>query len=347
MSKVVFGLNGRTKEQIRTAVDCGYTIFDGGDTYDDTAKLLCEAWAEAGKDPRECRLIYKLDKDYEEQELSEHLGALAETFGGQLYCAIVHHSEYAENYAEVLRCLKEEGTILHIGLGETLEGDSYDCFEINVERMVTKKWMLDSPQPVTPSGVKKDVYFYNLIKTAAEIYRAGGVEDGNCMLMASYVLVKIQNWLGEDFQIIPILSSGREDVIRNNVDVDYEALCDEMTGEEYKLLEKCLQAVIVQKENLPLIGEMEEEYKTIFLALLTERDWSGESEEDRAFFADTSAREREREAKLALFSKEAQNKYYVCSKGIFSIGELINMLYAEENCSRVSVYNELMDAFCS
>jgi diketogulonate reductase-like aldo/keto reductase len=142
---VVFGLDGRNVDQICSAIDAGYTVFDCADSYGDNINHLAEAMKKTGIKRENIEVVYKIDQTNPE-DLATHINEVAAKLNGKyLDHVLIHNVENNErnkNYMEQLSQLKAEGIIKHIGLGN-INGEipddwlkKSDSFEFDAQRIL-------------------------------------------------------------------------------------------------------------------------------------------------------------------------------------------------------------------
>ncbi|MFG2956023.1 aldo/keto reductase [Streptomyces sp. NPDC048291] len=118
----VFGLEGRSTQDVRDAVDLGYRRFDAGEGYGRTTDELAEAVRDSGADREEMEVLYRFDvrPDESRADLKARLQEVAAKFDGHLDAAVIGNLDAPEEKVkeawEVLGELKEEGTVRQAGV---------------------------------------------------------------------------------------------------------------------------------------------------------------------------------------------------------------------------------------
>ncbi|MGI5455859.1 aldo/keto reductase [Streptomyces sp. CA-249302] len=118
----VFGLEGRSAEEVRDAVDLGYRRFDAGERYGRTTEQLAEAIRGGGLDRDGVEVLYRFEVRPNEsrEELKARLTEVADRFDGHLDAAVIGNLDASEEKVkeawEVLGELKEDGTVAQVGV---------------------------------------------------------------------------------------------------------------------------------------------------------------------------------------------------------------------------------------
>ncbi|MEV5952625.1 aldo/keto reductase [Streptomyces sp. NPDC051987] len=118
----VFGLEGRSAEEVRDAVALGYRRFDAGERYGTTTGELAGAIRDGGVDREGVEVLYRFDvrADETRDELRTRLQGVAAEFGGHLDAAVIGNLDASEEKVKeawvVLGELKEEGTVRQAGV---------------------------------------------------------------------------------------------------------------------------------------------------------------------------------------------------------------------------------------
>jgi hypothetical protein len=172
---LVFGVDGRSKEQLTSAVDAGYRRFDTAESYGNTATV---AQVLGGLPRSEYEVIYKFDVRPSESapELRARLERAAALFGGRLDALIIHnldagHSALTDAW-QVLGGLKSAGTARQIGLGNIGENHAgllaelggVDVVENSVESVLLSQTVEEA---IKASGAH--LYYYDVIRTARQM----------------------------------------------------------------------------------------------------------------------------------------------------------------------------------
>lgn len=118
----VFGLGGRTKLEIETAVRLGYRRFDCAESYGNTA-LLADAVKACGLHRDSYEVLYKFDLQPREDDkaLVSRLTPVCARFGGRVDSLVIHNLDVDWNQIAagwtVLAQLKRRGLARRIGIG--------------------------------------------------------------------------------------------------------------------------------------------------------------------------------------------------------------------------------------
>lgn len=126
---IVFGLDGRTEQDVRSAVEMGYRKFDTAEAYGDTTDYLAGAIKASGRPRADFDVLYKFDVGRNEKpaELRDRLVGVADAFGGKLDAALIHNlsedREHIPGAWAVLQTLKKQGVIGKAGVGNVQDGD--------------------------------------------------------------------------------------------------------------------------------------------------------------------------------------------------------------------------------
>ncbi|MFF5143306.1 aldo/keto reductase [Streptomyces sp. NPDC013157] len=121
-SWLVFGLEGRSTQDVRDAVDLGYRRFDAAEGYGRTTDELAEAVRDSGVDREGIEVLYRFDvrADESRADLKARLQEVAARFDGRLDAAVIGNLDAPEEQVKeawaVLGELKEEGTVREAGV---------------------------------------------------------------------------------------------------------------------------------------------------------------------------------------------------------------------------------------
>ncbi|MGW1627303.1 aldo/keto reductase [Streptomyces sp. NPDC002172] len=119
---LVFGLEGRSTQDVRDAVDLGYRRFDAAEGYGRTTDELAEAVRDSGVDREGIEVLYRFDvrPDESRADLKARLQEVAARFDGRLDAAVIGNPDAPEEQVKeawaVLGELKEEGTVREAGV---------------------------------------------------------------------------------------------------------------------------------------------------------------------------------------------------------------------------------------
>lgn len=174
---LVFGVDGRDKAQLESAVNAGYRHFDTAESYGNistVAKVLKTL-------PRPSyKIIYKFDVQSKETSdaLQKRLGKIASLFEGKIDTLIIHnqdgvdHGTFSEAWG-ALKKLKEERIASNIGLGNVRDSDMDRLAEAGndldaVENSAGSALLNESvKQAINDSGAH--LYYYDVINTAKQM----------------------------------------------------------------------------------------------------------------------------------------------------------------------------------
>nr|WP_223279591.1 aldo/keto reductase [Streptomyces sp. SDr-06] len=172
---LVFGVDGRSKEQLASAVEAGYRRFDTAESYrniDTVAEVLRAR-------PREdYEILYKFDvrSGEQEAELRGRLQRVAALFGGRLDSLVIHNLDVEKGALtqawKVLNELKSEHVTGQVGLGNVGENHTdllgelggVDVVENSVESVLLSE---NVKEAIKKSGAH--LYYYDVIRTARQM----------------------------------------------------------------------------------------------------------------------------------------------------------------------------------
>ncbi|MDK2126627.1 aldo/keto reductase [Parachitinimonas caeni] len=335
---VVFGLDGRTREQIESAIDIGYRRFDGADSYGNI-ELLAEALSNKGVEKKEIDLIYKVSTTPADR-LSDHIKSLNEQFGGQIDHLLIHKADddRAESYIPVLKELSKDGLVKAIGIGDVthdmdhlLIKDSWvKSFEINAVSLLRGEHSEELCKKLQDSG--KPVFIYNIVDATKSILRKGTPpENIEIAAIVNFIQDKVS-------RAEPILSSGSSQRQLENANATE---IDDRWNEINKAKNQ-ISSSLTPPPDIPVkdfINIEDNVLDRIKEVLATQASWDGEK-----LFDKSEDCERAKNEALGKFQPEELSVVY---KGAgkaeneeYSIGTLVDMLYRQEgNCKRVEAYN--------
>jgi diketogulonate reductase-like aldo/keto reductase len=342
---VVFGLEGKDANAIRSAIAAGYTTFDGADSYGNTIILLAAALRDAARQQNRRRedfeVIYKVDQT-EPGDLMMHLYAIAERFDGYLDQVLIHKvtdGERAAAYGPVLSLLKRDGVVKAVGAGDVgaaMSGhfETMDSFEVNATELFHGPDHETLARNLDRTG--KPVFVYNVIGALKSLLHMADRESpSQAQVMAMMVKIKALVGAAE-----PILSSSSAEKQAANLAVlnprpDQEAAI----GEAYKAIDSASAAT----EGAISITSMPADVATrVTETLFQGLDWAGER-----LFDDPRQYAVHREQCLKKFTPQELGVRY---QGVredkaktFTLQKLVDMLFdASGNCHRVEASNFFM-----
>ncbi|MET8980486.1 aldo/keto reductase [Streptomyces sp. NPDC004539] len=172
---LVFGVDGRDKSQLDSAVAAGYRRFDTAQSY---GNITTVAEALNGLPRGEYEILYKFDVDAREtpDALRARLTTVAALFGNSLDALVIHNLDADRttltNAWNVLQDLKTAGTTAEIGLGNIGEDhvgllDDLGGVDL-VENSVSSVLLSET----VAAAIKKSgahLYYYDVIRTARDI----------------------------------------------------------------------------------------------------------------------------------------------------------------------------------
>lgn len=344
---VIFGLSGRSLEQIRLAIAAGYTTFDGADSYGGTILSLATAIDEAvagGRTRDEFDIIYKVDHT-PPAGLDAHIREVAARFDDYIDQVLIHKvtdAPQAALYQPILALLKTDGVISGLGAGDVGAGmdaqfANKDSFEINAieifngadhEALVTRLNAADKP-----------VFVYNVIGALKEFLGLGDLNPSHIQLSAMVLRIRELVPKAE-----PILSSGDQARQLANKNVF------EIEEEDYAAVGTARDAIITATADAPeaavSIAAMPEGLRDRMKGILfKDFDWAAEN-----LFVNEADYGKARDQNLALFTPDERALRY---QGVradaaknFSVQQLIEMLFdSHGNCHRVDGSNFLLRGF--
>ncbi|MFI6055599.1 aldo/keto reductase [Streptomyces violascens] len=172
---LVFGVDGRSKEQLASAVEAGYRRFDTAESYrniDTVAEVL------RGRPREDYEILYKFDVRSGEgvAELRSRLERVAAQFGGRLDSLVIHNLDVERRALaqawQVLNELKSEHITGQVGLGNVGENHTdlldelggVDVVENSVESVLLSE---NVERAIKKSGAH--LYYYDVIRTARQM----------------------------------------------------------------------------------------------------------------------------------------------------------------------------------
>ncbi|MFJ8489764.1 aldo/keto reductase [Streptomyces sp. NPDC094038] len=194
----VFGLEGRSTQDVRDAVDLGYRRFDAGEGYGRTTDELAEAVRDSGADREEMEVLYRFDvrADESRADLKARLQEVAAKFDGHLDAAVIGNLDAPEEQVKeawkVLGELKEEGTVRQAGVAGVAPRHANLLVDLRQEGRVD---VVDfAPEPagrgqgagagwrknlLDALGGGEDLRYYQVVKALGELMgRAAQTEQG-------------------------------------------------------------------------------------------------------------------------------------------------------------------------
>ncbi|WP_151770274.1 aldo/keto reductase [Streptomyces abyssomicinicus] len=172
---LVFGVDGRSREQLTSAVAAGYRRFDTAESYGNI-ETVAEVLSGRPRDSYE--VLYKFDVRSGESAamLRARLEGIGELFGGRLDSLLIHnldadHRVLADAW-QVLNELKSAGRTGQIGLGNIGENHAallselggVDVVENSVESVLLNRTVENA---IKESGAH--LYYYDVIRTAQQM----------------------------------------------------------------------------------------------------------------------------------------------------------------------------------
>lgn len=127
---LVFGLDGRSPDEVETAVRLGYRRFDAAENYGTTTDDLASALSNSGLPRQDFEVLYKFDVRAQETraELRDRLTKVAEQFDGRLDAVVIHNIDGDRapilQAWQVLHAMKRDGLIGKAGVGNVLPRDA-------------------------------------------------------------------------------------------------------------------------------------------------------------------------------------------------------------------------------
>ncbi|MFG3280735.1 aldo/keto reductase [Streptomyces sp. NPDC048111] len=172
---LVFGVDGRSKEQLTSAVEAGYRRFDTAESYrniDTVADVL------RGLPREDYEILYKFDVRSGEQaaELRARLQRVAALFGGRFDQLVIHNVDGDRGALsqawQVLNELKREHITGQVGLGNIGENHTdllselggVDVVENSVESVLLSE---NIERAIKQSGAH--LYYYDVMRTAQQM----------------------------------------------------------------------------------------------------------------------------------------------------------------------------------
>ncbi|MEU6049250.1 aldo/keto reductase [Streptomyces xanthochromogenes] len=172
---LVFGVDGRNKEQLASAVAAGYRRFDTAESYRNT-EVVSEVLHGLPRSSYE--ILYKFDvRSGESAEvLRARLERAAALFGGRLDSLVIHNLDADKRVLsdawQVLTELKSDGVTGQVGLGNVGENHAgllaelggVDVVENSVESLLLSE---NVEKAIKESGAH--LYYYDVIRTARQM----------------------------------------------------------------------------------------------------------------------------------------------------------------------------------
>jgi diketogulonate reductase-like aldo/keto reductase len=179
---LIFGTDGRKKDELENAVNNGYRRFDCAESYNNIQEVHNALFSSSNNCKRdEFEIIYKFDvKVGEKQEnLRERLNKVQKIFKGRIDNLLIHNVEGTKddikNAWVVINKMKQENTAVKIGLGNVKSEHEDLIKEIKcVGTIDTIENSIDSV--LADENIKKIIqstgaklFYYDVIKTAKDI----------------------------------------------------------------------------------------------------------------------------------------------------------------------------------
>lgn len=254
---VVFGTQGKTKEQLASAVRAGFRRFDTAESYGNI-KDLARAVSEAGLARDDYEVLYKFDVA-DPATLGAHLREVASLFAGKLDAAVIHNVDSAgpdevKAAWAVLQDLKEKDVVQRIGVGNVsrqagllMSLGKIDVVEQSLEHM------RDQSVREAIKDTDAELYYYDVIRTAREI----GLDVDKPEDLRAFNV-----WLSNSTaKSSMIMSSGdevRQQEAVKNFALDPRQADDDVNYESLGLLDQWIKAKPIQRndESFQLPGEL-------------------------------------------------------------------------------------------
>lgn len=357
---VIFGLDGRSEDNISDAIKCGFRTFDAANSYPgciDNLSTAINKAITATKDSdkpirrEDFEIIYKVD--LEDSKLEEHLTTVAQKLNGKIDHVLIHNaSNSSPKCWDMLKELKAEGMLIHIGagnvnhenIGRYIEGGA-DSFEIRASSLLLEP-NSDELNEKLKQVSDKPVFIYGLHSTLKNILKDEPTPQHYSALL--YIIENRSNLQ----HIHPIMSSRHADRSVENFKMGE---IDQYSGpvqEAYKALKTALET---PKETRTVVA-MSDDSKSAVGKLIEAKDWAASNpyqdlepmgNEIPAF--DHEAAKFYRSEEIKKYSTEELDKVISVEKGCEkTLGELLTALLTEDtNCKRVAAYEALTLAVCT
>lgn len=329
LQNVIFGLDGKSKENIEEAVKANYTSFDGADSYDETIKLLSRALHDAGKKREDYDIIYKVGLTPPEN-LKTHLIEIAALFDNSIDYVLVHEvmdTTRAKEYYPILKDLKKTQFIKNVGSAnvdteifdqleakDSFEIDAYDLFVgQKAEELISKLKDTDKP-----------VFVYNIIRALKIVLNKADTDP----IKKSDIYAMLYNLKNKGLKVQPILSSSDAEIIRKNQKLfDLE---DEEYVDAFKISEEI--AKFLDKRPFISVEEMKPEVKAKIREILRELDPNTEMHKYK---------DKYKEALEKFKDKKELDVLYKISEKKHTLRDLLSSLFSSKSCDRKDAYNLL------
>jgi hypothetical protein len=337
LASAVFGVSGRTLEEIRAAVAEGYRTFDCADTYGETLTHVATAIRESGTPRRAFEVIYKIDAT-EPAELAAHVRGVAQQLGGYVDHVLIHKvtdAPLARRYEPILAELQRAGVVSFIGSGDVKAGmdpgalAARDSFEIDAADLLIGPTSDELAAQLAAAG--KPVFVYNIIGTLKRIL---GTPDRPTPDQVRAVIAKLQNRVPT---AEPILTSSRRDGMAENLKLelddveDWGAFGDAGTAIDAAAAPAAAAAAVPIEQMSPDVSER------VFAILYSGPEWAAES-----LFDDPARYLEERDRHLAAFTPAELDVRYQRGSAEHSLRQAIEMLFdSQGNCHRVAAVSFL------
>ncbi|MFE9368986.1 aldo/keto reductase [Streptomyces sp. NPDC006711] len=172
---LVFGVDGRSREQLASAVEAGYRRFDTAESY---RNINTVSEVLRGRPREDYEILYKFDVRSGEQPaaLRARLKGVAALFGGRLDSLVIHNLDVERSALaqawQVLNELKSEHITRQVGLGNVGESHTdllselggVDVVENSVESVLLSE---NVENAIKKSGAH--LYYYDVIRTARQM----------------------------------------------------------------------------------------------------------------------------------------------------------------------------------
>ncbi len=193
---MVFGLDGKDKKSITSALEAGYRRFDCAESYGSTTQLLAGLIAEQDIDRDEYEVMYKFDVRASEKadKLRERLSAVCSLFDGRLDSLVIHNLDAAKADVttawNVMNDMKKDGSTRKVGVGNLKASDAgllsdlgakggVDVVENSAASVLTDP---DVMALIKRSGA--ELFYYDVVNTA----HAAGLHDADGIKALMYTL---------------------------------------------------------------------------------------------------------------------------------------------------------------
>ena len=180
---LIFGTSGRSREQIRTAIQKGYRTFDCAESYNNIA-LVAAAIQDEALDRDEYELNYKFDVNIgnTRTDILGKLMPVSKLFSGRLDSVLIHNIDADQTAVktawDVLLKLKKSGHIKKAGLGNLTGAHAGLVKELNqqggvdiVENSLSSV-LIDQVLQEIIQDTGAEVHYYDVRATALEVIQS-------------------------------------------------------------------------------------------------------------------------------------------------------------------------------